>query len=570
VRKDAVAFDSHTAAADDPFVGVTYQALEAVRRVATYHKLVSRPERPLRADLKVIDSKQHFTGDSIGLGAALVGYTQLMKADVRRHEQKISGEVAVTGVIDAGGRIAPVNESTLPAKVRRAFFSHVRYLVVPQANLGAAQSALDSLLIDYPHRRLRLIGVDFLDEIIDNHNVIRPQRVCPIDYVSRQARRVTRSTWVQVPLLAALLWVLLALVWPKYFDPWFDWHISDIEVVGNRFRTLNADGQTLWWSPEYASDLNADMFAKGHDVRYRRYVVLDIDGDERDELILAPNDVSLRNHLQCYASASRLSSKGRVVWQVSAFDKGAGTSTRSAIYTILPIECDSNCYIMTFACGSPPPQQQVMTFDTEGNRLSGPLLHPGDVTSRPQAFLDPDTKEPRVAVGCINNRLNCATLMVLDPFDLRGETPTAPERWRSAEPGSQVAFVAFPETPISTGPAARNAVQGVDVLDGGEELYVVVTEGMNLEVDGYSYTNLDENAPPAITYRLNRDFIPTGGYIADSEVPLWRLFFQHVLNYTDLTWPFTIDSVLDEVMVFHGDSLVHHRAAGKIFTAGMQ
>jgi len=101
---------------------------------------------------------------------------------------------------------------------------------------------LERLKKRYNRRHLRLVPAERLTEVIENHNVIRAEKVCMGEFVVRKAYRYSRMTKVQVPLLVALLLVALAILFPKW-TPWFDWHIARIEVIGNRFRTLNADGR---------------------------------------------------------------------------------------------------------------------------------------------------------------------------------------------------------------------------------------------------------------------------------------------------------------------------------------
>jgi hypothetical protein len=166
-----------------------------------------------------------------------------MKPEIMRHERFLSSDVAFTGSIDKEGRVLPVNGDTIALKIERAFFSPVKYLVLPIDNLAIAQNALEQLSIKYPHRRLLLVGASHLSDLLENRNIIRSEKVCIGQLTARRVVKYSRMTKLQVLLLLVLIWALLAIIDTKTFAPWwFDWRIDHIEIMGNRFRTVNPDG----------------------------------------------------------------------------------------------------------------------------------------------------------------------------------------------------------------------------------------------------------------------------------------------------------------------------------------
>jgi len=246
---DEITFANQIVKPDDRFIGVAYDSLEAVRQVFKASSFKDKASAFYHAHFSIRaggapgrDSTHTFTGDSIGLAVGLVTYTQLLKPEIMRQERFIASDVAFTGGVSPDGAFIPVNKETLSVKVERAFFSPIKYLVLPEGNLIAAKEHLERLKKRYNRRHLRLVPAERLTEVIENHNVIRAEKVCMGEFVVRKAYRYSRMTKVQVPLLVALLLVALAILFPKW-TPWFDWHIARIEVIGNRFRTLNADGR---------------------------------------------------------------------------------------------------------------------------------------------------------------------------------------------------------------------------------------------------------------------------------------------------------------------------------------
>ncbi|HEQ97709.1 MAG TPA: hypothetical protein ENO22_00005, partial [candidate division Zixibacteria bacterium] len=68
---DKVSFDNQTKSPDDPFVGSVYNSLKAVRKVIGRYGHKEASKRFYNAHFSIENSKQTFTGDSIGLAAGL-------------------------------------------------------------------------------------------------------------------------------------------------------------------------------------------------------------------------------------------------------------------------------------------------------------------------------------------------------------------------------------------------------------------------------------------------------------------------------------------------------------------
>lgn len=280
-----VTFDNQIRTPKDPFVGVAYEALDAVKTLFRYQGEKSKAEAQYHAHFWIEDSRQHFTGDSIGLSFALLSYAQAVKSDITRHERLIPADVAVTGSIDRTGRILSVNEDTLKYKVERAFFSPVRYLVLPEENHPAAFKILKQLQGRFPHRQLRLIAVETLTDIIDDRNIIRAEKVCMGEYITRKTYRYTRSAKVQVPILAVLAYLLVCLIYPQIWVC-FDRRIDHLEFEEQKITTFNKSNQKLWSSEEFALPFLSKAILP--EKAGRTYCLLNSDEDKELELVVVP------------------------------------------------------------------------------------------------------------------------------------------------------------------------------------------------------------------------------------------------------------------------------------------
>ncbi|MCK4460977.1 MAG: hypothetical protein KAW46_04200, partial [candidate division Zixibacteria bacterium] len=281
---DQVAFDNQVKTPDDPFIGVAYDSLKAVRTGLRSAGFAQRAQGSYRAFLSIDGSNRTFTGDSIGLAVSLVAFTQLLKPEVMRQERFIASDIAVTGGINAESRITPVNNDSLAAKIERAFFSHVRHVVLPEANLATARDTVKRLSKQYPRRRLRLVSAAHLDDVLNDRNIIRSEKVCLGAFITKKAARYTRATKVQVPLLIGLLaiaFLLYADYYPKLWPQsmWFDWNPEYVRLTETGFEALNKDSVALW-DIEFECDSITERST---------YRIGDIDGDGKNEVAFMPH-----------------------------------------------------------------------------------------------------------------------------------------------------------------------------------------------------------------------------------------------------------------------------------------
>ena len=114
---EEVTFENQLVSPDDPFAGAIYDSLKAVKLILARFRFDKSHESHFegRYGIKNVQ-KQTLSGDSIGLAAGLIAYTQLLDPMMLRYERFITGEAAFTGGIDEAGKILPVNDKTLGKK----------------------------------------------------------------------------------------------------------------------------------------------------------------------------------------------------------------------------------------------------------------------------------------------------------------------------------------------------------------------------------------------------------------------------------------------------------------------
>jgi len=429
-----VTFDSQLRAPDDPFVGVVYDALEAVnRRVFT-----GRTNGYVRARFHVVESDRTFSGDSIGLAAGLVAYTQLLQPELLKHERFLAYEAVFTGGVDSAGQLTSVNETTLKIKIERAFFSPLRYLVLPGENLEAAQACVDELQAEYPRRRLILVGANTIAEVIENRNIVRAEKVCMGQFVTRRVVKYSRATKIQVPILLALLYALICLIYPKAWLG-FDWNPQYVTVTERGFNALNIDSVRLW-SVEYECD------AIGTKSKWR---IGDLDSDDANEIAFAPMALETLA-CDCEGFVFVYDKNGNLKFKRSCtvVDEYPNSDWRSPVGIKFANSGDSSI-IITTTNQSYPTQAHIRFWSTTGDSL-GWYINAGMAMANDK-FSFSINDSTVIFVG-INNGLGSTVLFAIRPESSIGVSPpySHPDLdLTGVTPGNQKCYILFPPTDLN-------------------------------------------------------------------------------------------------------------------------
>jgi len=545
--------DNQPKAPDDPFVGCVHNSLDTVARLlgrsGNMHSRARQmpssagspnmPGRPpglpgkahrIRARYRVTESDHTFTGDSIGLAAALVAYAQLLRPEIHKHERFVALEAAFTGGVGPDGRLTPVSADGLKKKIERAFFSPVRYLVLPEANLETARGCVDEFRRAYPHRRLHLVGASTLREVIDNLNIVRAERVCMGQFIARKAYKYSRATRIQVPILLALAYLLVCLIYPKAWVG-FDWNPQYVRLTERGFEALNADSIRLW-SAGYGCP------ALGPGCRWR---IGDLDSDEENEVAFAPmgpDDSPCESDGYLYVYDDN--GEGLFRRYCSISDEYPESTWRSTVEIRFAGHRD-NPVIVTAMNKSYPAQAHIRFFNAAGDSL-GWYINPGMAMAHDGIFSD--ALETGFIFLGINNALESTSLFVLNPEAAIGVAPpySHPELDLSGVlHGRQFFYVLFPPTDLNRYYGLLyNAPHAVNVEPDGHIRVEVNEIRTNQLLCVYYYLDGNfrvVNVQVSDTFIEDRDALATAGKLPAVH---WQTYTAHLLDavtyWTDSGW----------------------------------
>jgi hypothetical protein len=441
---DTVSFDNQVKSPDDPLIGAVYDSLQAVRNLLDRSGLPGRLKGSYRSFYSIEDRQYAFTGDSIGLAASLVAYTQLLKGEVLRERRRISSAVGFTGGVDGSGALLPVNKETLVYKLKRAFCSHLKQVVVPEDSLAEATACLQKLSEEYPRRRLRLVGFRRLNEVVDSRDVLPSQRLGMGGYLVRKVYRHSKGAKVQVPLLLVVAYALLCLVYPKAWIG-FDWSPANLELTQNGFVVTNSSGHLLWEKDNICTDIT-------HSQASQRWVLANLDDDPQKEVLFLPEGnpayhCELNAHLLIYDHNGGLLSDRKC----AVPGEYPGDDSDSMHYFSLDIrvlDLDHRRVIKTEVGASYPARGHNKFWSLDGKLLGWYVQAGFGGSSERCAALDDRSRYLRLHV---NNRLKGAGFYALYPESAYGVSPPYEDAgydlsW--VKRGNQICYISLPRSDV--------------------------------------------------------------------------------------------------------------------------
>lgn len=530
---DEITFENIAVKPDEPFIGVYYDAITSVRSIFSHFSLDERGRRFYHAHFFLENGGEKFTGDSIGLAAAMFIYIKLLRTEIARQDRFLAADIAFTGSIDKEGNILQVNDDSLHEKVERVFFSPMKYLVIPSGNKQTGENILNSLKRKYPSRRLNLITASHISDLIENHNVIRSEKVCFGEYIGKKAVKYSRMAKIQVPLLLAFVYLLACLIYPPAWIG-FDDNPQYVEITENGFIVYNEHDYLLW---EKKYDCNALDTATG-------YAVVDINADSKNEVLIVPRVVK-SNYCDCNGWLFAYDNRGKLLFKNDCFVNSGLSGTNRESITFGPdkikvFEIKDSTIILTGAAEFLPCRTHLKFWSSTGEEL-GCYIHRGAVPIRHKytSYID----NCGFVFAGINNPMGSVALFVLPRYGSHGVSPpfgSQPYQNMDEIPGNQVKYILFPPTDLNRHLNYKYNILGDITVRPDSVIIVGTIEDIELHYSVFYYLNFDFRVETAVlgdAFTVKRKNLVEQGklpYISDS---LYTSALMHSVAYwTDSGW----------------------------------
>lgn len=191
--------------------------------------------------LKFENIKSVYEGESFGLAASVLiicNYFSFTNSIIR---YKINNSAAFTGIVNREGDVIPVNPKSIKAKVTAAFFSWIKYCVIPKENYYDALNVVNDLKSQYPNKKFELIPVSNVSEVFDSPEVIIKEKLSNKQFVKNFINRHK----IPVSVLFAIFIFLLSFFLANKFLPRDIKPISPLDITSN-YLIYTPDRDTSW------------------------------------------------------------------------------------------------------------------------------------------------------------------------------------------------------------------------------------------------------------------------------------------------------------------------------------
>ncbi len=161
-----------------------------------------------------------YKGSSLGVGSTIIASCNYFNYINSKRRYKISNAAAFTGVVNKDGKVLKVSGESIKDKVEAAFFSWVKYCVVPKENYNDAISTSEELKKIYPTKELEVIGIETVEEVFNHPEIVQIETLGTFEYTrSAIERNKFKSTAALIVMLVLLTLIFSIKFLPKDIKP---------------------------------------------------------------------------------------------------------------------------------------------------------------------------------------------------------------------------------------------------------------------------------------------------------------------------------------------------------------
>ena len=473
-----------------------------------------------------------YAGNSLGLVLTLGFIEELLRYYQTRDIIKIKSGIAMTGSIDGNGTVMPLTEEIISAKTEVAFYSNVKYLVVPNGSKDAAVRKLELLRKKFVHRRIKVIEIESIFDLIDRRTLVDVKKINLGLYFSKKLNKRKYT----------VAFIILLIVTSGYlYLKDYDKNPYSINITGHILSVKNKFNNTLWQTsvsnnyPSPVPKYEIDPIAR----------VIDINKDGRNEVIVTSetyNELKDKNELGRIACFDY---NHRLIWKYVFRDSIATRVEKFTPYYSLKIFAVKNDIPnpVIIAVGQhenfyPSPIIKIRARD--GKRIGKIFWHPGGGSRGFLNDIDGDGKDELVATA-ISNGLERCVLYSLEYDKLQGTAPTTPDyRFLNQPIADFDHYIVLPKTDVNEYFGERYNVPGSPpIITYDSLIYFNITEvtfpdGMKIGNDYEFDRNFNlKDIIIGDKFRVIRDSLVAQGKIKGpfTESPAYTKYLRDQIKY---------------------------------------
>ena len=225
------------------------------------------------------DKKQGFyEGNSLGIALTLSFLEQMLKFYNPAFIINIKEQSAFTGGVTETGEVLCTSEEIIKRKVAAIFFSEINTFVFPKCEETYAYFALTQLKKNYPNRKLKLIPVEDISDVLNRRDIVD---------IKKQKLLVRSGKFVKKNWVGAAVAILLTIILSFLFVLDFDDNPYLINADNGIINIKNKSGRILWSKKTqlYEEDINANFDRQKYFVK-----IVNIDDKGENEVLITSDD----------------------------------------------------------------------------------------------------------------------------------------------------------------------------------------------------------------------------------------------------------------------------------------
>ncbi len=293
-----------------------------------------------------------------------------------------------------------------------------------------------------------MVAYSRLADILDDKNVVRSEKVCIGQYVARKAVRYSRATHIQVPILLALAYLLISLIYPKAWVG-FDDNPAYVKPTKNGFIAVNVNSTPLW-----SKTYDVDSLASA-----RTYTIGDLDSDGKNEVAFVPKP-GLSSNMEAVLYLYDHDGKELFARPCTIEAEYPGDSTADLNYypsTVEFVQTDKGVRIVCCVCREYPARTHITVWNSDGESL-GWYINSGFAHQRGVLESGAAGGQKLLVFTCTNNRVGSSGLFGLYVDSSYGVSPPFSDTIYALDGvtrGNQYSYVMLPRSDVSIALRAR-------------------------------------------------------------------------------------------------------------------
>ncbi len=240
-----------------------------------------------------------YEGDSLGIVLTIEFIKELYRHFELRDSIYFDKNIIATGSLSPTGIIDSVGDSIIISKIRIAFYSLADVFIIPLEDLAPAKKELEKLNAIHPYRKLKLLPVIDINDIINRRDLICIKKQ---NIIKWGGNRIIKNK----AILALLLLFSITFISYYYFN--LDKNPSKLELVDGRYLIKNKQDKVLWYKETHLGE----NYSKNKSALWNKYRFYDVDNDGLNEVLMV--------HLKDSPNLFLFDDDGKMLWSFKYSD----------------------------------------------------------------------------------------------------------------------------------------------------------------------------------------------------------------------------------------------------------